>query len=289
MRCEEVRRQLSEGDRRMLRGRRVGAHLRECAACEAFALAIPARRTQLRALAPVLPPAAAATVLTRSLHAASSHGGASGTSALATAGMAGKAASTAVAWKALAGVAILVTTAAGVSGISHLLAHSKGSAPAAAHVRTPAASRTKTSAPSSLRFSLHRQAGLTPTPARPRHTASESRNSVSTAHRAAPAAGHAIAGTAKAHGNGLALGSRGHAASAPGHSASSSRGGSGQGKAVGQPAHGSGRRTHGSRSQSQTHAHSQSQTHVHTGAQRRSLNHAAPASNTTGPKPKSSH
>src|SRR5579884_1153879 len=67
MNCEDVRRRISEGDRRVLRGRQVGAHLRACAACEAFALAIPARQAQLRALTPTLGPVAAAALLSRSL------------------------------------------------------------------------------------------------------------------------------------------------------------------------------------------------------------------------------
>jgi RNA polymerase sigma factor (sigma-70 family) len=121
MSCEDVRQRISEGDRRVLRGRRVTAHLRQCAACEAFALAIPDRRAQLRAFTPGLAPAAAAALLARSLHVASSHGSLGGASAAATAGAAGKAAGTAVAWKAIAGVALVATTAAGVTGVSHLL------------------------------------------------------------------------------------------------------------------------------------------------------------------------
>jgi RNA polymerase sigma factor (sigma-70 family) len=65
MSCEEVRRRVSEGDRRILRGRRVRSHLRDCAACEAFAVSIPARQTELRAFAPALPPATAAVLLGR--------------------------------------------------------------------------------------------------------------------------------------------------------------------------------------------------------------------------------
>ena len=44
MACEEIERILSDGDRRALRGRRVRAHLRDCASCRSFATAIPARR-----------------------------------------------------------------------------------------------------------------------------------------------------------------------------------------------------------------------------------------------------
>lgn len=129
MSCDEVRRRISAGDRRVLRGRRVRAHLHACRACEAFAAEIPARRAELRAFTPVLPAAAAAGVLSRSLHAASAHGasGAAAGSATATAGpgglAVGKAAGTAVLWKAATGVAVIATAAAGVTGLGHVLQH----------------------------------------------------------------------------------------------------------------------------------------------------------------------
>ncbi len=50
MACEDVRRELSEGDRRVMRRRPIRAHLRDCAACAAFAAGLPARRAGLRAL-----------------------------------------------------------------------------------------------------------------------------------------------------------------------------------------------------------------------------------------------
>lgn len=118
MSCEEARRRISAGDRRVLRGRRVSAHLRACSGCEAFALAIPARREDLRAMTPALPPAIAAAVLTRSVHASSAQGGAAG-AASAGAGAAGKAVGVAMAWKTIAGVAVIAAAAAGVSGLRH--------------------------------------------------------------------------------------------------------------------------------------------------------------------------
>ncbi len=123
MSCDEVRRLISDGDGRALRARRVRAHLRECAGCAAFADAIPGRRSELRAFAPPLPPAAAATLLARSLRAASPHGGAGAASASAAAGAgaAGKAAGTALGWKALTGAALIATAAAGVTGLTHVI------------------------------------------------------------------------------------------------------------------------------------------------------------------------
>ena len=63
MACAEVCRAISDGDRRVLRGRRVRAHLRDCASCSAFAAAIGARQVEMRAIVPVLPAAASAVVL----------------------------------------------------------------------------------------------------------------------------------------------------------------------------------------------------------------------------------
>src|SRR4051812_36112789 len=48
--CEEVRRKLSDGDGRVLRGRRVRAHLRSCADCHRFRDAVVERRQTLRML-----------------------------------------------------------------------------------------------------------------------------------------------------------------------------------------------------------------------------------------------
>jgi RNA polymerase sigma factor (sigma-70 family) len=53
MTCEESQRRISDGDRRRLRGRGVGAHLRACADCRAFERAIGERRAQLGAVAPL--------------------------------------------------------------------------------------------------------------------------------------------------------------------------------------------------------------------------------------------
>jgi RNA polymerase sigma factor (sigma-70 family) len=116
--CEEVRRTISDGDGRALRGRRVRAHLRDCAACDAFATAIPARREQLRMLVPPLAPAASAAMLTRILAAHSGHGtGATAGAGIAGTGAAGKTVGATLAAKALTGAAVLVTAAVGVVGI----------------------------------------------------------------------------------------------------------------------------------------------------------------------------
>lgn len=241
MNCEDVRRQVSEGDRRVLRGRRIGAHLRECSACEAFVLAIPARRAQLLALTPVLPPATAAALLTRSLHAASAQGGASATSAAATAGVAGKAAGTALAWKALAGAAVIVTTAAGVGGVSHLLAHHTAArvalAPRTGHPATvhQASVVTKSRGPATAASSTRRHAAQDPgtfharraRPSSGHHTstaalraATPSDSTTTASNSASPAASASVGGSGSHAG-----GAHGYQAGGSWHSPSWSAGG----------------------------------------------------------------
>jgi hypothetical protein len=89
MPCAEVCQAISDGDGRILRGRRVRAHLRDCASCATFAASIQARRSDLRALVPVLPAAASAAVLSRAVQTAVGHGGGGGVAAGGAAGAAG--------------------------------------------------------------------------------------------------------------------------------------------------------------------------------------------------------
>lgn len=111
MACEDVCRLISDADGRSLRSRRVRAHLRRCAACSAFAAAIPERTVQLRALTPALPAVAAGAIFARTMGGGSIHGG--NGAGLAAAG-AGKAVGTAIATKAVA-VAVAATAAVGIT------------------------------------------------------------------------------------------------------------------------------------------------------------------------------
>jgi RNA polymerase sigma factor (sigma-70 family) len=137
MSCEDICRRLSEGDRRVLRGRRVRAHLRACSGCAAFATAIPERRAQLRALMPVLPPAAAVGLLQPSLHGSTVTGvAATGTTATGTATVSTAAVGTAVASKVVVGAALLVSAAGGAVGVSAVLpGHHSAAALPSAHIR----------------------------------------------------------------------------------------------------------------------------------------------------------
>jgi RNA polymerase sigma factor (sigma-70 family) len=70
MGCDDVRRALSDGDRRMLRAKRLRGHLRACQRCRDFQLALHERPGQLAAVAPPLPLAAAGAMLNGLLGAA---------------------------------------------------------------------------------------------------------------------------------------------------------------------------------------------------------------------------
>src|SRR5205085_1155204 len=60
---EAIRRTIADGDRRALRGMRVRGHLRSCAGCQDFELAMRTRPQQFAAIVPPLPAAAAAAIL----------------------------------------------------------------------------------------------------------------------------------------------------------------------------------------------------------------------------------
>jgi RNA polymerase sigma factor (sigma-70 family) len=126
MACEEVRRKISDGDRRVLRTRRLRAHLRDCAGCADFAAAIPARRSDLQALAPPLAPLAASGVLAHLIGAGSGHG--AGGTGWVLAGATGKSAGAALAVKAVVGVVILTTATVGVTSILKPAAHHRRAA-----------------------------------------------------------------------------------------------------------------------------------------------------------------
>jgi len=116
MECAEVRRALSDGDRRRLRGRKIRAHLAGCGGCADFEAAITARRTDLAALCPPLPAAAAAGVLGGLL----SSGGAAGIGAGAVGAGAGSIAGgvgSAAAIKGASVVAALALAAGGADAV----------------------------------------------------------------------------------------------------------------------------------------------------------------------------
>src|SRR5215211_3690699 len=81
MHCAQVRSQISEKDKRILRGRRLRSHLRECESCRDFEAAIGQRRAQFAQIAP-LAPAAAAGILQSVLGSSAAGGGGGGLAAV---------------------------------------------------------------------------------------------------------------------------------------------------------------------------------------------------------------
>jgi RNA polymerase sigma factor (sigma-70 family) len=110
MDCEVVRQALSADDGRVLRGRKLRAHLRHCADCRDFRMGIRQRRSDLAALAPPLPALAAAGLL-KSLV-----GGKGGTVGTGVLGLLGGGGGTTLATSGTlkAGAALLATAAIGV-------------------------------------------------------------------------------------------------------------------------------------------------------------------------------
>jgi RNA polymerase sigma factor (sigma-70 family) len=121
MECETIRRAISDGDGRVLRGRKIRAHLRECRGCRDFQLMIGTRTADLHALAPSLPAAAATAMLARLL-AHGAGGGHAGGVAAASGATLGNHAVVSLTVKALAGVAIATVATAGTV---HLLSSSE--------------------------------------------------------------------------------------------------------------------------------------------------------------------
>ncbi|HWD64785.1 MAG TPA: sigma-70 family RNA polymerase sigma factor [Solirubrobacteraceae bacterium] len=135
MACEQIRRLISDGDGRSLRGRRVRAHLRDCSGCAAFAAAIPQRQADLRALTPALPASAAAGLLWRITGAGSGQGSGGGAGLIS--GATGKAVATAASGKLLTTGALIVATAAvGTGGVLRAITPGLAPHPAAAIART---------------------------------------------------------------------------------------------------------------------------------------------------------
>lgn len=146
MDCEEIRRSLSDGDRRRLRGRRLRAHLRQCDACLAFQKSIEDRRQDLRTLTPPISPALAAPMIA-GLFAGTGTGGAGLAGGAVATGMAGSFAAKGA--SVAAGVAVAVG-AAQMTGVIELPRSEQSSASPSTLVQdaprstsTPAATRSQ--------------------------------------------------------------------------------------------------------------------------------------------------
>src|SRR6266508_4274056 len=166
MLCADVQRALSDGDGRVLRGRRPRAHMRSCRACRQFKAALAQRPADLALLAPALPSAAGATLLAHLLpgaHSAvtSGAGGAAGAGSAASAGGAASAgagaasgAGAGVAATVATKVAIVAVATATLGGAGAIVReatapHASGTRPAV--VGTPSTGARPASSPASLR------------------------------------------------------------------------------------------------------------------------------------------
>jgi RNA polymerase sigma factor (sigma-70 family) len=133
MECELVRRAISDGDRRVLRGRKLTGHLRDCSGCRDFREAISARSADLRALAPPLPGVAATTMLAHLL-AHGAGGGHAGGAAVGSGAVAGNSVATSLTLKALAGVAAVAVAGGARLALVHRQ-HGHSSSTASQHAR----------------------------------------------------------------------------------------------------------------------------------------------------------
>jgi RNA polymerase sigma factor (sigma-70 family) len=116
MLCEDARQALSVGDRRMLRGRKLSAHLRGCSSCRDFEEIMRLRRRDVAALAPPISAAGSAAILKGILGSAA--GGSVGTGGFGTlvSGSSAKALVGSQGAKSLL-VAAVVTAGAGALGV----------------------------------------------------------------------------------------------------------------------------------------------------------------------------
>ncbi len=113
MECETVRRAISDGDGRVLRARRMRAHLRGCAGCRDFRALIDTRTADLRVLVPPLPATAATAMLVRALAHGTGGGGHAGGAAAASGAALGNHAAASLVVKGLVGAAVLGAVTAG--------------------------------------------------------------------------------------------------------------------------------------------------------------------------------
>jgi RNA polymerase sigma factor (sigma-70 family) len=200
MTCEKVRQIISDGDRRVLRARRVGAHLRSCGPCTDFARAIPQRRADLRALAPPLAPVAAASILARSSPGLGGHGAGGGLSAATgpTCATGKGALAAALSSKVALGAAVIATATAGTAGVVALksIIHShRGGDPAVA--ATPVHSGDPRVAATSVRSGPLHIEGAART-GRPGPAARHGRKTPAATGRSASGSGHRSGGSGHA-------------------------------------------------------------------------------------------
>ena len=119
MRCEQAKRAISSGDRRVLRGRKLRAHLRACEDCRDFREAIRERKADFAALAPPMPALAAAGLLQQILGSGHAGGGSGGL--LGALGGGGKVVAGSTALKSAAAVVATATVVVGAGEVTGVI------------------------------------------------------------------------------------------------------------------------------------------------------------------------
>ncbi|MDP1849936.1 MAG: sigma-70 family RNA polymerase sigma factor [Solirubrobacteraceae bacterium] len=235
MDCDVVRRTLSDGDRRMLRGKKLRGHLRSCAGCQDFERALHERPTHLAALAPPLPLAAATAMLSGILGGAGAGGGFGAGGGLiagltgAAKGVAGvslaKVATVAVVGTAIVGGGAVVVVPDRSSAPPERRAQPAGAAGAAAAGGTPApavvAAPRISAAHAPTRVADAALARAAASAASPASGQAAARGKSSTAPGRSQSPGNSAAGRARGRGPATTPGARRaeRAANAPGRSA----------------------------------------------------------------------
>jgi RNA polymerase sigma factor (sigma-70 family) len=130
MQCESVRRTISLRDGRMLRGRRIRAHLEACEECRRFRASMATRREDLAAIAPPLPAAAASGLLGELL----GHGAGHATAGAAGTTLGGHAAAASLLGKGIAAAALVAAVAVGTVHVAVTSRHAGGTSPRPAGV-----------------------------------------------------------------------------------------------------------------------------------------------------------
>jgi RNA polymerase sigma factor (sigma-70 family) len=215
MECDLVREAISARDRRVLRGRRIRAHLRSCEGCRDFEAAIGRRRSDLAALAPPLALPAALVTLQTVLGGGAAGGGAAAAGAGAVGagalgGGVGAGLGGGVALKAAIAVLATATVAGGAAELSGVIdLGGSSSRPSGGEASSP------------------------PTTREPQPTSPEQPAAGSAGDSAGPAAGHGHGHNASGNGHGNSQG-HGNSAGAGQSAAPGNAQGQGQATAPGQ-------------------------------------------------------
>jgi RNA polymerase sigma factor (sigma-70 family) len=168
MECEEIRQAISDNDGRVMRGRRIRAHMRTCTGCSGFAELLGRRRRDLAAIAPPLPAAVAAGLLHQVLGGGASGGGAaagsSGGGALGGGVVAGKTVAAPILAKV--GAVVAMTALAGAGTVEIARNHHQRVAPAAKSGSAAAHKAAATTNPIKLQAGSTKP-GASPSPSTP--------------------------------------------------------------------------------------------------------------------------